>query len=185
MADVWERHDGEGAKAYQAFALYRDMDPDARSTVKVGQQTSKNLRLIHRWSARWSWVDRAEAYDDHMDRLHRKQQEKERLDMLRRHAGVALAFMGKAVEGLKEIKAEELSNMDRARWVDLAVRVERLSRGEPTEHIRQEIDESGQERALRQYYLSTPELREKLLELATILADSVDRDPSGFSDGGN
>lgn len=58
---AWERRADESEQAYEAFSVYRDI---VRSTAKVGQKLGKSTALIHRWSAKYDWVERARAYDN-------------------------------------------------------------------------------------------------------------------------
>jgi hypothetical protein len=58
----WERQAEESAKAFAAFRAYREMGP-SRSIERVHQECAKSSRLLKRWSSRYSWVARAEAYD--------------------------------------------------------------------------------------------------------------------------
>ncbi|MBC7340903.1 MAG: hypothetical protein H5U02_00355 [Clostridia bacterium] len=136
--ELWERQKGESRKAYQAFCAYRDMGP-ARSLAKVSQQLRKSKVLLQRWSVRWSWVARAEAWDDELDRRAREAQEQARLEMVDRHARAAVAFQQRVLERLAELDPSELSPGDLVKWFDVAVKVERLSRGEPTEIGKQEV----------------------------------------------
>lgn len=70
----WLRREGESAKAYYAFTLYRDMDPKERSidaafAAYTGQEKGKKSAAGHftRWSAEHDWKARAEAYDAHRE----------------------------------------------------------------------------------------------------------------------
>ena len=94
---------------------------------------------LERWSSRWRWVERCRAYDDyllHQDRLCR---EKERKDMATRHAKIAVLGQNLVVKGIEKLVADvgqgkrDLSASDASRLLDVAVKIERLSRGEPTE----------------------------------------------------
>ncbi len=58
----WDIQPGETARAYQAFAIYRDMGPE-RSLAKAGQKLGKNLTTITGWSTKYGWVERAAAFD--------------------------------------------------------------------------------------------------------------------------
>ena len=58
----WEQQPGESAKAFEAFAIYRDMGVE-RSVRKVTQRLNKSLTLIGKWSSRYNWPERARAYD--------------------------------------------------------------------------------------------------------------------------
>src|SRR5690606_17803428 len=71
MAQLWERQGGETDKAYEAFALYRDMGVN-RSVRDVAQQLGKSAALIARWSSKKNWVERVSAWDDHEDERRRE-----------------------------------------------------------------------------------------------------------------
>jgi len=60
----WERCKGESRKAYDAFCCYRDQDA-TRTLAAVGKALGKSAALMEQWSARWGWVERAHAWDDH------------------------------------------------------------------------------------------------------------------------
>lgn len=68
---VWERQEGESREAYEAFSLYRDMGADGgkRSLQAVSNELSKSLTLMKRWSASYNWIERARAYDFHVEDL--------------------------------------------------------------------------------------------------------------------
>lgn len=143
MAEIWERQQGETTKAYAAFCVYRDLGPD-RSLEKVRKEYEKNgkkisVKFLGRWSAKYNWVERARAYDDYLDYKKREEQEKAIRDMAERHAKVAMLFQQKVLERLQGINPSELSPADLARWLDVATKLERLSRGKPTEIGKQEV----------------------------------------------
>jgi ethanolamine ammonia-lyase large subunit len=62
--------------------------------------------------------------------------------MQERHASIASEALDRVVERLKSIQSEELTPADTAKWLEVATKIERLSRGEPTEIGKQEL--SGQ-----------------------------------------
>jgi len=62
MPEPWDRQPDESAPAYEAFLTYRDMGY-ARSTAGVAQKLGKSKTLMDRWSGRWDWVARTEAWD--------------------------------------------------------------------------------------------------------------------------
>lgn len=63
----WDRQPQETNKAWQAFMLYRDAPLDKRSHQLVATQLGKDRALISRWSARWDWVARVEAWETAQD----------------------------------------------------------------------------------------------------------------------
>ena len=59
----WDRMKGESRQAYQAFRVYLRLGPLNRSLAATGRELGKSTTLMSRWSARWSWVARVDAYD--------------------------------------------------------------------------------------------------------------------------
>ncbi len=129
--EPWERREGESAQAFQAFAAYRDMGAQ-RSITKVAQKLGKSRELIGRWSSSWNWRARADAWDDETDRLSREELKKGITEMRKNHVEIAKAMLVKAVKAMKNMP-EKMSPRDVATMVDVAAKLERLSRGEVTE----------------------------------------------------
>lgn len=127
--DPWERQEGETPKAFEAFSIYRDMGID-RSLRKVVQQLNKNLTTIAEWSSKYEWVDRVAAWDAEQDRIARLEQIKDIKKMRKRHASIAGQMLLKAAEALQIIPADEVKASDVSRLVDVASKLERLSRGD-------------------------------------------------------
>jgi len=136
----WDRQSGESSKAYAHFCLYRDMgfSRSLRALENLDGCTS-GYRQLGRWSSRWQWVERCQDYDDHLQYQDRLRQEKERKDMLTRHGKIAVLGQSLVVKGIEKLIADVnqgrrcLSASDASRLLDVAVKIERLSRGEPTE----------------------------------------------------
>ena len=63
--EPWERRLDETEAAWEAFKTYRDMPH--RSARAVSRQLAKSWPLISRWSAKYDWVERANALDRHND----------------------------------------------------------------------------------------------------------------------
>jgi chromatin segregation and condensation protein Rec8/ScpA/Scc1 (kleisin family) len=138
---VWDRQLGESSKAYAHFCLYRDMGKE-RSLRKLATdaRTTSLLRQLQHWSSRWKWVERCQKYDDYLEYQDRLQQEKERRDMRKRHAKIALLGENIVVKGLENLLGKVQSGdqavapADLTRLLDTSVKVERLARGESTEN---------------------------------------------------
>jgi hypothetical protein len=135
MAEIWERLPNESSKAYQAFCYYRDLGT-GRGLDKA--LTSANRKLTNhawwgKWMSKYNWVERARAYDDYLEQEKRKEQEKAILEMVERHTKEAMALQQKALERLKSLDPNELSTRDVLNYLMEAMKLERLSRGEPTE----------------------------------------------------
>ena len=134
MREPWEGQTRERSKAYEHFCLYRDMGPE-RSLAKMAAigNVSVSLRQLEYWSSKHRWVERAAAYDADFDRRRRAKLEKERQDMAERHAKMAVLGQGTVVEAFRRIKPEDLTPSQAVQWFDTLVKIERLSRGEPTD----------------------------------------------------
>lgn len=140
----WEQQPHEPGSCFTRFAVYRDMTPHDRTLsnavrkfhdVKPGDKAGMH-RYLANWSKdsiRWDWKSRAQAYDMHMDRVRQREREAKVRGMVDRHATIAENVQRKIVERLKTFKSETLSPANLIRWFDVAVKIERLSRGEPTE----------------------------------------------------
>lgn len=77
---LWERQEGETDKAYEAFALYRDMGA-SRSVRDVAQKLGKSATLISRWSSANNWVERVSAWDDQEDERRRERNAKRQIEV--------------------------------------------------------------------------------------------------------
>lgn len=141
MAEIWERLPNESSKAYAAFCIYRDLgfERSLDKALAVANKKPTNRRHWARWMEKYKWVERAQAYDDYIEQKKRKEQEKAILEMAERHARIAMAFQQKVVERLRELDPSDLSPKDLSTWFDIAAKIERLSRGEPTEIGKQEV----------------------------------------------
>ena len=136
--EPWERRQEESTKAYEAFCTYRDMGPD-RSLAKVAEKLSKSEQLMKRWSYTHGWVERAAKWDDEQDRIEReiaqREQAKAIKDMRKRHADLGQAMLIKAARALARIPEDEIKPGDISRMVDVASKLERISRGDVGEVV--------------------------------------------------
>ncbi|MGD0128270.1 MAG: hypothetical protein ABSF46_23145 [Terriglobia bacterium] len=139
--EPWERQPRESSKAYAHLSIYLEMGI-SRSLNKVASDpkcTSKR-RQLSRWSSKYKWVQRSLAFDDDQRRQEREAQRKEHNEMLKRHARLAMLGQSLVVDTLRkrlqeaqENPTKMLSVSDASRLLDVSVRVERLSRGLPSE----------------------------------------------------
>ena len=134
----WERQQNETSKAYEAFCIYRDMGTQ-RSLSKVAEKQQKSGSLIGRWSRENEWVERAAKWDDEQERIEReiaqREQAKEIREMRKRHADLAKAMLIKSAKALARIPDDEVKPGDVSRMVDVAAKLERISRGDVGEVI--------------------------------------------------
>lgn len=158
MGNLWDRLENETAKAYAAFAVYRDLGP-LRSLVRARDKLGKRPgyeTLLGRWSRRYNWVERAQAWDAHLDEITKTTTEETRKEMARRHieSAINIQKFGQALHGIaadqlnrwkvmiEKGETLDLSPYELARILDHALKaqvdgatLERLTRGEPTARI--------------------------------------------------
>jgi hypothetical protein len=130
--EPWERQAGEGSEAFEAFAIYRDAQPKI-GAGKVGEKCGKKPSLTERWCTKYRWKERREAWEDEQDRLMREELIKGITAMRKNHTDIAKQMLIKALKALQQIPTEEMTMQDIARAVDVAAKLERISRGEATE----------------------------------------------------
>ena len=177
MAEIWERQKNESSKAYAAFCVYRDLGPD-RSLEKTREILGKSAgytRWMQTWSSKYDWVTRAQAYDDYIEGKKRKKNEKEILEMAERHVKVAKAFLLIIAQALQQIDPAQLSPSDMAKWLEVATKLERLSRGVPTEIGKQEVQGQVTQRYeydITQKIITDPEAAELADQLLQRAANS-------------
>ena len=142
MPQPWERQPEETNKAWNAFRIYRDLDPAERSVQKVADSlTVTSTRHLRDWCSKFEWVSRAGQYDAHMDELKRNQRERERLAASERRiqlaknmqlvGGAKIQEIGKKIQDALS-KGEALpaiSLKDAAALIDAGVKLERLEAG--------------------------------------------------------
>jgi hypothetical protein len=132
-AELYLRLPGESRQAYASFVAYRDLG-EARSLVKVGQKLGKSTSLLERWSARWRWVERAEAFDAFLDRQRCERAAQAVREMAERHAAEACLAQQRLVERLNRVTDADLDKMT---WhqvgslLKIATQIERDARGTP------------------------------------------------------
>lgn len=134
--ELWERQEKETTKQFEAFQLYRDMGID-RSIRAVGRQLGKSMALMSRWSSANNWVERCAAWDREQDRLNIIQQQKDIAKMRKNHANIASAMLVTAAKALQQMKPEDIKPQDVSRMVEVASKLERISRGDIGEVVEQ------------------------------------------------
>jgi len=145
MLEPWEKQKGESKKAFEAFAMYRDMG-SARSYAKTAQALGKSKKLMDDWGREWYWQQRVAAWDSELDRQVREQTVQALKDMNERHIKQATAFQSKALMRLNQLNEKTINDLspgDAIRFFEIATKVERLARGEATEKVKGEVDHSG------------------------------------------
>jgi hypothetical protein len=68
MSVPWDRMKGEKEGIYRSFLIYRDLGVDRtlEAARKMFGPPSVTLRSVEMLSSKWSWVERARAWDSHL-----------------------------------------------------------------------------------------------------------------------
>lgn len=122
--DPWDRNDTDTDKSFEAFVVYRDLGP-ARTYTEVSRKLHKVPSLIKRWSYQHDWRKRVKAYDADKARDWDEMARATAWTVAERHAQLARALTTRGLQALQNIDPATLSPSDLARWIDLAVRIER------------------------------------------------------------
>jgi uncharacterized protein YoaH (UPF0181 family) len=123
---------GPGRSLYD---LYMSL---AQNPGIAGLERGPSLSSIESWSSAFHWQDRLLDLEREARRRDEEEQVKALRDMTERHIKEGLALQQKGIERLNQLAAEDMTAQDAIRAVLEGVKLERLSRGEPTELIRQD-----------------------------------------------
>lgn len=125
-SNSWDRREGEGVKAYEAFKTYLEMGDD-RTLHKVAEKLSKTDTLIKRWSYTWDWVERSRDYDNELGRQDLQAQVKELKKMRKRQAQTAQLLQKKALEQLNKTDLTDMKPKDLLQFIIEGARLERTA----------------------------------------------------------
>ncbi len=133
---LWDKREDESARAYEWFCRYRDMGP-GRSHEKLNQKYSEGISkksLTLRWSSKYAWVERAEAYDAHIESIKRETNEDRAKKTAEEHIGVADKVMEFALRKLSLLENMEVKPNEVKGLIELAVKIKRDALGIAEKH---------------------------------------------------
>ena len=128
----WERMKGEPTSDYEAFLHFLKQGPTR--TFEATKRTFKG-RISWRTKNNWKWVERAEAFDDHMASKDLAAIMGDREEANQRQAEIGRQMQELAQERLAAFKEAggRVSAIEAARIAEIGAKLERLALGEPTE----------------------------------------------------
>lgn len=144
----WHRLEAEPEDAWRAFQAYRDQ-VGPRSIPRVGGQVQR----IYEWANAYAWRERVREFDRHLESI----KDEEREALLKEDARDTTAQRLRILASAKSLAGRELAKLDRlsqesgempgpftlaqiTRLVDVSVKLDRLERGQSTEHIETDFD---------------------------------------------
>lgn len=131
----WERQPHEEWRDYEWFCKWRSSLPADRRITTFAKAIGSSPSTIKRIMGKNDWEQRFSLY---RQKLHEEKLELEEIDrqeMLKRHSSLALQLQHKLEDAIDNMDASRLNPRDIATWLDIAVKVDRLSRGESTSNI--------------------------------------------------
>ena len=131
MANSWDKQDYETPKLFEYFCAYRDMgiDRSLRKLQALYKKPRSFLRACENYSKKNFWQQRCADYQVYLEKIQREQNEKDILEMNKRHIKQSLLLQKKIIDKMKDASPEELKLGDCARLLETAVRIERTARG--------------------------------------------------------
>jgi len=123
---AWDKLPKESSKAFAAFQLYRNQGQN-RSITKVSQTLKKSRSLIQRWSKKYNWIPRVNAWERFLDKYIQECRKDEIEKMNQRQIQTANLIRDLAKKKLDGIKnpEKELTIPETIRLLDLAYKIER------------------------------------------------------------
>jgi hypothetical protein len=130
----------ESTRHRQAFDIYFDLGSERSiRRLRIELQTVWNRvpteRTLFEWSRVFGWQFRI----DDIEREARESDHSVRVEAIRemqeRHAREGLLMQQKGAQRLSELAHEDMKSGDAIRAIIEGARLERLARGEPTEHV--------------------------------------------------
>jgi hypothetical protein len=128
-SEYWDRLPEESGKAWYAFQTYLYLGL-TRSFRKVTTELDANYtysKQLEKWSRQYSWVDRARAWDRHIDEERKREYIGAIKEMAQRQAKLGRELQDKAGEGLQKLDVSALKPADLIRLLDVGVKIERSS----------------------------------------------------------
>jgi hypothetical protein len=136
MDMIWDKREDESSKAYEWFCRYRDMGP-GRSHDKLNQKYSEGVSkksMTLRWSSKHAWVERAEAYDAHIEAIKREANEDRVRQTAEEHIDVADKIMNLALCKLALLEGMEVKPHEVKGLIELSVKMKRDALGIAEKH---------------------------------------------------
>lgn len=104
MHNPWDQQPSESSKAFERFALYRDMGA-GRSLRKLAKDLELNPSTLAETSKKHGWQERVAVFDAYIDKASQYNQIAQVRVMKRRQIQIALALRAQKVaeKGLKRL----------------------------------------------------------------------------------
>ncbi|MFF5668818.1 hypothetical protein ACFY8S_01555 [Streptomyces hygroscopicus] len=130
----WEQQPDETPRRHGQFITYRDLGR-TRTLQKAAEGLQLHAVTVRKAAARYRWRERAEAWDQHLDRLYEAGWLEERRKAAESDAKILGAAIGKLAQRLGTLDAQKMTVGDFIRLLDVAMRHRRALFGDPAATI--------------------------------------------------
>lgn len=174
--DLFERQPGETDNEYAAWAVYRDMYPNEKPSLKVAaERCGLSYSSMKNISSRWSFATRMQAWIQSVDEHLMNQRRNEILAMNEQHMGMAMKLNEKIAQAIDHIQPEYLAPKDINALMKTASELERKARVDQMQMIAAGNPNSGSDENpdLKKTQVKTSDISEiiKILGTAGVMGD--------------
>lgn len=160
--EPWTRRKDETPAAWKAFQVYRDGE---RNMSEISRQLGhRSKSAVQEWALKNDWKNRALAYDRFMDEQRVQEQVKLQREMNERQAKIGQIVQNLSLQGVKNLKPEDLKPSEIARLLEVSSKIERLARELPSEITSNTHDHTIENRPIADLALEWKKRQRKLLE---------------------
>jgi len=142
MIDSWKRLKGESSKIYFYFCYYKDLG-SLRSLGKVGEKFGKTRQIIERYSSRYDWVKRVEAWDDYHNEIKQKEQEEEIKKFAKEQIQFGERLIDKGDKTIEILTEDLISPSEATKMLSEGIRIKRVGLGLPEKITEEKVNISG------------------------------------------
>lgn len=143
---VWDKRVDEDIEAYEAFVIYRNLDPTDRSERRTADVRRVDLRAVRKWARQYEWQARAFRYDQWVRATGHSHHKQRLTDMNDVQLGIATQMLVRVNQALNEMKTSVMEPKDVVAWFKAACEIQRRALNadrvyRASSHARDEEDE--------------------------------------------
>lgn len=131
----WHRSKNETIQAFKDFTIFKNLPAKDRNYKNAATEIGKSYNAVSQMGSKHNWIARAEAWDEHIIEEEDKAFALECRKIVRRHAATAKKMNLLVIERLKDTDPMEIPVKDIPKFLDSAVKVERLSHDMATDRV--------------------------------------------------
>ena len=127
MTEYWDRQTDyeESSKDFSAFLNYRNLPPHERSVnaAAAADNGGRSISATRTLYNKWNWKERAEAWDDHQDKLVQMEFEEARKEEAKQMLQLSRTFRDKVAARLALVDPDAIPVGQLAKWAETAAKL--------------------------------------------------------------